>query len=121
MRPNRMQRTQHARRALAAAVLVGAVALTSACSGGGNGPSWQGGGQEQEQRPKATAAITVPAADAQDVPASTEITFTAEGATQTTVELKNAAGEAVEGALTPTARVGCRRGNWTTRPPTRRR
>ncbi|GAA2067950.1 L,D-transpeptidase [Polymorphospora rubra] len=101
MRPNRMQRTQHARRALAAAVLVGAVALTSACSGGGNGPSWQGGGQEQEQRPKATAAITVPAADAQDVPASTEITFTAEGATQTTVELKNAAGEAVEGALTP--------------------
>ncbi|MFB6395501.1 Ig-like domain-containing protein [Polymorphospora lycopeni] len=99
MRPNRMQRTQHARRALAAAVLVGAVALTSACSGGGNGPSWQGG-QQQEQGPKATAAITVPAADATDVPASTEITFTTEGATQSTVELKDAAGEVVEGALT---------------------
>ncbi|WP_229399659.1 L,D-transpeptidase [Micromonospora okii] len=86
------------RRAFAAGLLAAALTLTSACTdGGGDKPSaWQGGG---ESAPKATATITEPAADAKDVPASTGITFTTKEAKDATVELKDAAGEAVEGTL----------------------
>jgi lipoprotein-anchoring transpeptidase ErfK/SrfK len=86
------------RRLLAAGLLAATLAFTSACTGGGGGKpsSWQGGG---ESGPKAAATITEPAADATDVPASTGVTFTTKDARDTTVELKDAAGKAVEGTL----------------------
>ncbi|MDG4785285.1 Ig-like domain-containing protein [Micromonospora sp. WMMD1102] len=90
-------------RALASVLLAGALAVTAtACTddgGKGSGPSFQGG-SEAEQKPKASATITTPAADAKDVPAATEIAFDSKDAVETTVEVKNAAGETVEGALT---------------------
>ncbi|GIG86233.1 hypothetical protein Pen02_11690 [Plantactinospora endophytica] len=90
-------------RALAAVVLAGALAFTAtACTKAGEqggGPSFQGG-SEAEEKPKASAAITAPAADAKDVPASAEIAFNSKDAVETAVEVKNAAGEAVKGAVT---------------------
>ncbi len=84
------------RRAFAAAMLAAALALTSACTGGGDkGPSWQGG----NGGPKAAATIAEPKADAKDVPASTAISFTTKEAKETAVELKDSAGKAVEGEL----------------------
>jgi lipoprotein-anchoring transpeptidase ErfK/SrfK len=92
--------TRHAgrRRALAAGLLAAALALTSACTGSGDDKpsSWQGSG---ESAPKAAASITEPTADATDVPASTGITFTTKDAEETSVELKDASGKAVEGEL----------------------
>jgi lipoprotein-anchoring transpeptidase ErfK/SrfK len=89
-------------RVFASVLLAGALAVTAtACTSGGDkggGPSFQGG-SEAEEKPKATAAITAPAADAKDVPASAEIAFDSKDAVETTVELKNAAGEAVKGKL----------------------
>ncbi|MFI6231501.1 Ig-like domain-containing protein [Micromonospora echinospora] len=83
---------------LAAAVLAVALTLTSGCTGGGgdDGPAPPGA---SEKAPEATVAITTPQADAKDVPASTGITFTAEKAQETTVELKDPAGAVVEGTL----------------------
>ncbi|MBO4204884.1 L,D-transpeptidase [Micromonospora echinofusca] len=109
MRASQDQLTQRATgrrpapvRTLVAVVLAGVLAVTSACTGGndpGGGPgNWQGGG---EKPPKASATITAPAADAKDVPASTAITFEAKDATETTVEVKDSTGKAVEGALDP--------------------
>ncbi|WP_233604500.1 Ig-like domain-containing protein [Micromonospora sp. HM5-17] len=90
-------------RAVASVLLAGALAVTAtACSNTGgeeNGPSWQGG-TGAEQRPKASVSITSPAADAKDVPASTEITFTSKDAVETTVEVKDASGKTVKGQLT---------------------
>ncbi|MGK5674499.1 Ig-like domain-containing protein [Micromonospora sp. URMC 106] len=88
------------RRGFAAAVLAATLALTAACTdGGGDKPSgWQNGGG-QPAAPKAAATIVEPKADAKDVPASTGITFTTKDAQQTTVELKDSSGEAVEGKL----------------------
>ncbi|GAB3072952.1 L,D-transpeptidase [Micromonospora schwarzwaldensis] len=87
------------RRAFAAAVLVATMALT-ACTGGGDKPSsWQGGGDSGEKAPKAAATISEPAADAKDVPATTAISFTTTEAKETSVELKDATGKAVEGTL----------------------
>ena len=89
-------------RAVATVLLAGALMLAGAgCTRNGgtaNGPTWQSG--DAEQKPKASVAISAPAADAKDVPASTEITFTAKDAIETTVELKDAAGKPVEGKLT---------------------
>jgi lipoprotein-anchoring transpeptidase ErfK/SrfK len=87
------------RRAWAAAVLAGVLALATACSGdddkgASNGGSGDGGS-------KIAATIASPAADAKDVPASTDITFTTENADNATVELKDAAGKVVEGTLQP--------------------
>ncbi|MEU7996164.1 Ig-like domain-containing protein [Micromonospora sp. NPDC049060] len=89
------------RRGLAAAVLAVTLVLASACTDGGGGkPSggWQNG-DDQPAAPKAAATIVEPKADAKDVPASTGITFTATEAEQTSVELKDSAGGAVEGEL----------------------
>jgi lipoprotein-anchoring transpeptidase ErfK/SrfK len=87
------------RRVLAAGLLAVALAVTSACTDGNGGKpsSWQGGGESPP--PKAAATISEPAADAKNVPASTGITFTTKDAQQTTVELKDATGKAIEGAL----------------------
>ncbi|MEO3746134.1 Ig-like domain-containing protein [Plantactinospora sp. B5E13] len=84
---------------LAGALAVTATACTSGGGKDGGGPAWQSG-NEAEQKPKASAAITAPAADAKDVPASAEITFTSKDATDTKVEVKDAAGTAVKGKLT---------------------
>ena len=92
-------------RALAAAVLAGALALTTACTGGGTAPSWNAGAPAPEPSAKASAAITSPAVDANDVPASAEIAFTTKDATATTIELKDASGKAVKGALTSNGQV----------------
>ncbi|MGC5022857.1 Ig-like domain-containing protein [Micromonospora sp. DT47] len=86
------------RRALAAGLLAAALTLTSGCTGSDadKPSSWQGGG---EKAPKAAATITEPKADATDVPATTGIAFTTKDAEETTVELTDSAGEAVEGTL----------------------
>ncbi|MET7667444.1 L,D-transpeptidase [Micromonospora luteifusca] len=87
------------RRVFAAGLLAVALAFTSACTDGDGGKpsSWHGG--DESPAPKAAATISEPAADAKDVPASTGITFTTKDAVKTTVELKDAAGKAVEGTL----------------------
>jgi len=92
-------------RAVASVLLAGALAVTAtACTGDGGGqgggPTWQGGGSAEDQQPKASVSITTPAADARDVPASTEIAFTSKNATKTTVEVKDASGNTVKGRLT---------------------
>jgi lipoprotein-anchoring transpeptidase ErfK/SrfK len=93
------------RGALVAGMLAGALALTSACSGGDN-PAWQGGsdpGQQQEapaeSTAKASATITTPAADEKNVPATTAIAFETKDAVETEVAVKSESGEAVEGTL----------------------
>ncbi|MER6592781.1 Ig-like domain-containing protein [Micromonospora purpureochromogenes] len=100
MRATHHRLTRHAgrRRALAAGLLAATLALTSACTGSGDDKpsSWQGSG---ESAPKAAAAITEPKADATDVPASTGIIFTTKDAKETSVELTDAGGKAVEGEL----------------------
>ncbi|MDQ7904703.1 Ig-like domain-containing protein [Phytohabitans sp. ZYX-F-186] len=91
-------------RAFSAAVLAGVLALT-ACGNDSPAASWNdgkngGGGQQQEDSgPKQGATVTSPAADAKDVPASTAIAFTMDNASNPTVELKSAGGEAVEGTM----------------------
>ncbi|ASW53883.1 Ig-like domain-containing protein [Plantactinospora sp. KBS50] len=81
-------------RRLPVAALAALLALTAACSSK-DSPAWKDG----PPAPKASATITTPAADAKDVPAATEIVFTTKDATETAVELKDASGQAVEGAL----------------------
>lgn len=82
-------------RALATVLLVTALAVIAGCTR--DAPAaWRSG----DDSPKAKVAITTPAADAKDVPASAEIAFTTENATETTVELTDAAGGVVEGTLT---------------------
>ncbi|MBQ0892749.1 L,D-transpeptidase family protein [Micromonospora sp. U56] len=95
---HRLTRRAGRRRALAAGLLAATLALTSACTGSGDDKpsSWQGSG---ESAPKAAATITEPKADATDVPASTGITFTTKDAKETSVELTDAGGKAVEGEL----------------------
>ena len=61
---------------------------------GGNGGSGDSGG-------KAKVAITEPAANATDVPAGTEIVFTATDAASTKVVLTDASGSQVPGAMHP--------------------
>ena len=85
------------RNVLMSAVLAGALAMSSACSIGGDVASWKGA--ETETGPKVGATISSPAADAKDVPASAEIEFATKEATGSTVQLKDAAGKTVEGAL----------------------
>ncbi|MEH0818647.1 L,D-transpeptidase [Micromonospora sp. CPCC 205714] len=95
---DRLTRRAGRRRVLAAGLLAATLAFTAACTDSGDDKpsSWQGSG---ESAPKAAATITEPKADASDVPASTGITFTTKDAEETTVELKDADGKAVEGEL----------------------
>ncbi|MEH1097913.1 L,D-transpeptidase [Micromonospora sp. CPCC 205561] len=96
------------RRGFAAAVLAVTLVLASACTDGGGGgkPSGWQNGDDQPAAPKAAATIVQPAPDAKDVPASTGIAFTTKDAQETTVELKDSAGKAVEGTLAADGR------NW---------
>ncbi|NLU80116.1 L,D-transpeptidase [Micromonospora sp. HNM0581] len=96
----RVRDQRNRRRLLAAGLLAVTLALTSACTGGGDGdegPGWQDG--VDQPAAKATVSISEPAADANDVPASTEITFATEQAEDVTVELTDADGATVEGSL----------------------
>ncbi|MFY1633749.1 Ig-like domain-containing protein [Solwaraspora sp. WMMB335] len=85
-------------RALAAVALAATLTFTSACTGSGGAPTWQGGA-EPEPSPKAQATISEPAADAAEVPTSTAITFATTEAVETTVELTDAAGDPVAGEV----------------------
>ncbi len=91
------------RRAAGILALVAALGLATACSGDNPGAKWQGGGEGAAASPtndsKAVPTITAPAADAKDVPASAEISFTTEQAVDSTFELKDAAGKVVKGKL----------------------
>ncbi|WP_422734146.1 Ig-like domain-containing protein [Micromonospora sp. WMMD558] len=89
------------RRALAAGLLAAALTLTAGCTSGGDDGSsgWRDGDGNAAPAPKAAVTIVEPAADAKDVPASTGITFTAKESRETTVELKDPSGAAVEGTL----------------------
>ncbi|MEV6690463.1 Ig-like domain-containing protein [Micromonospora sp. NPDC051196] len=85
---------------LAAGMLAVALALTSACTGGkgsDDAPGWQGGADQPAA--KASVTISEPAADANNVPAATAITFAAQQAEQTSVELTDSAGKKVKGTL----------------------
>ncbi len=90
------------RRAVAGILLAGVLGVATACSGNG-GARWKGGGNEQDEPkgPQVSAAVTVPAADARDVPASAEIQYTTQNAASATLELTDAAGKAVAGELRP--------------------
>ncbi|MFF0154817.1 Ig-like domain-containing protein [Micromonospora sp. NPDC005203] len=101
MRASQDQLIRHRgrRRVFAAGFLAVALACTAACTSGDGGKpsSWQGGGETPA--PKAAATISEPAADAKDVPASTGVTFTTKDAVETAVDIKDAAGKAVEGTV----------------------
>jgi lipoprotein-anchoring transpeptidase ErfK/SrfK len=104
MQPHRMPPTGltnrvPARRLLAGLALLCALALT-AC--GGTDARWQPPGSKPPAAAGDTVAATVtaPADGATNVPAATEITFTAEHATGTKVAVSNAAtGATVDGAM----------------------
>jgi lipoprotein-anchoring transpeptidase ErfK/SrfK len=91
---------RRARQVLAAAIAVGAVLLTGACTGD-KAPSWQDGAGKSAapDGPLITAAISAPAPDTKNVVASSDIAFTTENATSATVEVKDAEGTVVKGAL----------------------
>lgn len=95
---NRWSRTTQPRvtRMLAVGALAVALAVGAGCTGGEK-PTWHSGAPEPVA--KASATITGPAADATDVPTATEITFTTKDAVETSVELTDASGKPVEGAL----------------------
>jgi lipoprotein-anchoring transpeptidase ErfK/SrfK len=85
-----------------AATGVGAAGLTVLAACGREKAKWTSPGSDAARDSgKATVAITEPAADAKDVPAGTEIVFTAANATRTQVVLKDASGAEVAGAMHP--------------------
>jgi len=104
MQPNRTGPTGRtiavpARRLIAGLALLSALALT-ACNG--TTTRWQPAGSKPPAAKGDTVAATVkvPADGATDVPASTEITFTADHATSTTVKVSNAgSGATVDGSM----------------------
>jgi lipoprotein-anchoring transpeptidase ErfK/SrfK len=87
-------------RVASVAALVGAVLVTGACTSDGS-PIWQDGkgGAPEQQGPQITAAITTPASESTDVLATTAVEFTTQNADDATVEVKDAAGNTVEGRL----------------------
>jgi lipoprotein-anchoring transpeptidase ErfK/SrfK len=95
-------------RMLTATIAVGGVLLTGACTGGSS-PSWQGGAGKTDggnasatpASPTITASITSPAANAKDVPAASDIAFTADDVDKPTVDVKDSSGTAVTGTLLP--------------------
>lgn len=86
------------RPAFVAGLLAGVLTLTAACASGDQ-PA-DGTTDDPTPPPLASVVIVEPAAEARDVPASTQITFTAEESRETTVALVDSAGGAVEGTLT---------------------
>ena len=72
--------------------------LTAACS---DNPKWRKPGETgpQDKTPPVEVAVTAPAEGATDVPTSAEIAYTVNNADSSTVELTDAAGAKVDGAL----------------------
>jgi lipoprotein-anchoring transpeptidase ErfK/SrfK len=94
-------------RIVVAALVAGALLVTAGCSGD-KSPSWKGGSQAggtspaQSPSPQptlSTVAVTQPGADAKDVVASTEVKYTSEDPANTTVVVKDAAGNEIDGTL----------------------
>jgi lipoprotein-anchoring transpeptidase ErfK/SrfK len=104
---------------LAVAALAAGVVLLSAGCSGGKPPSWRGGSDRGGPRsgggtadaspsPKptlSTVAVTAPAADAKDVIASADITYRTEDAAHTSVVVKDADGNEVQGTLDKDGKV----------------
>ncbi|BCJ51765.1 hypothetical protein Asp14428_32400 [Actinoplanes sp. NBRC 14428] len=98
-------------RTAAAAVAAAAVLVSAGCSGDdkSGSPSWQGGsagadgssasGAPAPQPTLSTVAVTSPAAEATGVKAIAEIKFESEDPQNTSVEVKDADGNKVEGTL----------------------
>jgi lipoprotein-anchoring transpeptidase ErfK/SrfK len=99
-REGRAARRSSGRRTPVLAALTAVLALIAGCSAGGDSPSRQGPSAAPEPSPKASAKIVSPAANADDVPASTGVAFETKDAIKTTIELKDAGGNVVRGALT---------------------
>lgn len=83
---------------------VGAAGFTVVAGCSDNRPTWRapaGNKSDGSSAGKATVTIAEPAADAKNVPAGTEIVFTATDAVSTRVVLKDAMGNVVPGAMHP--------------------
>jgi lipoprotein-anchoring transpeptidase ErfK/SrfK len=83
---------------------VGAAGLTFASACSDKKPTWNGSGGDTSGGPpagKAKVTITEPVADAKDVPAGTEIVFTATDSVSTRVVVKDGSGAEVPGAMHP--------------------
>ena len=95
-------------RIVAAALVAGAVLLSAGCSGD-KSPSWKNGSQgtgkgssgspSPEPPPPSTVAVVQPEPDATDVVASTEVKYTSEDPENTSVVVKDADGDEVDGTL----------------------
>ena len=94
-------RDKRPRRLGAAIALAGMLAL----AGCGSGSTWHGAGaagKSPKPDPNApSATITAPADGTTDVPASTEVTFTTQKATSSSIEVTDEGGAAVEGTVRP--------------------
>jgi lipoprotein-anchoring transpeptidase ErfK/SrfK len=93
-------------RIVAAALVAGTVLLSAGCSG--DKPSWKSGSQgtgtgssasPSPAPPPSTVAVTQPKPDATDVVASTEVKYTSEDPENTSVVVKDADGNEVDGTL----------------------
>jgi lipoprotein-anchoring transpeptidase ErfK/SrfK len=100
-------------RQIAAALAAGAVLLTAGCSGD-KGPTWQGGSQgdgagstaaASPAPPQSTVAVTSPEADATGVEALAEVKYSTEDPENTSVTVKNADGDEVDGTLDKDGKV----------------
>jgi lipoprotein-anchoring transpeptidase ErfK/SrfK len=96
----------------AAAVAVGAVLLSAGCSGD-KSPTWQGGSQgdggsatsASPAPPESTVAVTSPKANATGVEALAQVKYSSEDPDNTTVSVKTAGGDEVDGKLDKDAKV----------------
>jgi lipoprotein-anchoring transpeptidase ErfK/SrfK len=97
-------------RIVVTALVAGTVLLAAGCTSD-KSPSWNGGtpgGTAKAPSPsptESTVAVTQPAADAKDVVASTEIKYTSDDPANTSVEVKDADGKAVDGNLDKDAKT----------------
>ncbi|MFI5492956.1 Ig-like domain-containing protein [Actinoplanes sp. NPDC051859] len=87
-----------------AGCVVALVLVSAGCSGDDKTPGGRDG-SGAPQADKSTVAVTAPAAEATDVAASTDVTYTSEDPANTSVELKAADGEAVQGTIDKDVKV----------------
>ncbi|HZN72411.1 MAG TPA: Ig-like domain-containing protein [Micromonosporaceae bacterium] len=93
-----MDRRITRRQSLRVVALATVAGLTAAaCGADPADPTWQNA--EKTKGPEMRVSVTGPAASAKNVPTSAEVTYTTENATSATVELKEASGNAVSGAM----------------------
>lgn len=77
-----------------AVLLLPVLLATTACAGDGNGSD----GDDPD--PSVTATILEPTNNSTDIPTALDVSFSAEGAVETTVELEELDGSPIDGALT---------------------